>query len=543
MSYTTVTNTYYSSTTVYIPGNSYNVNFEIRGARGGDGKPYAGVYGARGNGRIGNFTFKSNFVARSLSLTIGGIGANGSTPGGGGGGGGIRSGGTGGSGAYSYSYRCDYGSVCGPCSQVCCGYGCSNSAPCSGGYQPGNGCAEGGLRWFCPATCYATVNTGGGGGGGGSTGISGLAIAGGGGGGGGGAGGGNASSAGGWSGSVGANYSGSNGSNRGYNGGTGGGGGGVGYQAGAQGGGGSGYDSSQLTLNSDGTWSSTPYITISYYALTPQIQSFSAPDLNSGNGIPQYTSTISYTVLDCDYYTLTGPGLNINSSGQFGATSGNANVTLGQSTAGSNSPVSQSYTLTAYAGNLSTSQTITIDARNDNTPTTNWTTTFSNLNPVTQIDLTLGTLAGVDMPCICSTSASGAIMVVGSSTGSPILASNGETVKLRITTLPYNTDISGVSGVYGKTNTLVVPVTIGSNTFNVNVITKAPVIQETFDFGDVNNQYPYEDIDLVEATVNPYIQTGQILVDNVDIPVEVKSDDPSTQVNINGSGWKDVRSI
>ena len=76
------------------------------------------------------------------------------------GGGGGGQGGTGGGGYYGTYYL----SVCGPCSEVCCGYECSDDPPCSGGYQPGNGCAEGGLRWFCPYNVYTSGGAGGSGG-------------------------------------------------------------------------------------------------------------------------------------------------------------------------------------------------------------------------------------------------------------------------------------------------------------------------------------------------------------------------------------------
>lgn len=82
-----------------------------------------------------------------------------------GGGGGGR-GGTGGQGSYSYtySYSCSYtydctyaASIC-TC-PVCCGYSCTNTEPCPGGYinAPNNGCAEGGWRWLSPATCTGTT--------------------------------------------------------------------------------------------------------------------------------------------------------------------------------------------------------------------------------------------------------------------------------------------------------------------------------------------------------------------------------------------------
>jgi len=125
-------------------------------------------------------------VNQGSILGAGGVGDTGSGPGDGGnailagasnifidnrgtinaGGGGGGRGGTGGQGSYSYtySYSCSYtydctypASIC-TC-PVCCGYSCTNTQPCPGGYTnaPNNGCAEGGYRWFCPATCTGTT--------------------------------------------------------------------------------------------------------------------------------------------------------------------------------------------------------------------------------------------------------------------------------------------------------------------------------------------------------------------------------------------------
>ena len=85
-----------------------------------------------------------------------------------GGGGGGR-GGTGGQGSFTTTYDCSYAASICTC-PVCCGYPCTNSAPCSGGYVSGSGCAEGGNRWVCPRTCSTTNYTSGGAGGNGGRG-------------------------------------------------------------------------------------------------------------------------------------------------------------------------------------------------------------------------------------------------------------------------------------------------------------------------------------------------------------------------------------
>lgn len=75
-------------------------------------------------------------------------------------------GGKGGTGGQGYTTSTGYNAYPLCTCPTCCGKPCSNSAPCSGGTTLGNGCAEGGLRWFCPYTSYTYYNGGTGGNGG-----------------------------------------------------------------------------------------------------------------------------------------------------------------------------------------------------------------------------------------------------------------------------------------------------------------------------------------------------------------------------------------
>ncbi|MFZ9728644.1 MAG: hypothetical protein ACO3CD_06480, partial [Candidatus Nanopelagicaceae bacterium] len=180
---------------------------------------------------------------------------------------------------------------------------------------------------------------------------------------------------------------------------------------------------------------------------------------------------------------------------------------------------------------------------NDNISSNSWTTSFNNLEPSTQVTLTLGTLAGVDMPTLISTSGEGNFVGNSGSYSGSRYFNNGNTVQLRTTTLPFNTDVSGETGIYGKTNTKTVTITTPSGSFNVNVITRAPRISEVFDYANNVNKYPYEDIDLITNTPTLYLTTGQVDVDDVEIDVEMKVSDPNAEVSINGGTWQNVRSI
>ena len=189
--------------------------------------------------------------------------------------------------------------------------------------------------------------------------------------------------------------------------------------------------------------------------------------------------------------------------------------------------------------------TKTAKVKNDNTPSNSWTTSFTNLEPSTQVAVVIGTLAGVDMPCTISTSGSGNAVGLGGSFSGSRNFNNGESVQLRTTTMPFNTSLSGVgsNATFGNTNSKTVTVTTPGGSFNVTFTTKAPRIKEDFDYADNVGNYPYEDIDLITNSPSQYATTAQIDADDIEIAMEIKVDKADAQVNINGGGWQNVRSI
>jgi len=556
MSTTNVSNTYTSNQNqITIPDNTSNVTVTVRGARGGNGGNYSGI-GFYGKGRTGSFTFINNFVQRNLKLVVGGVGSDGSSPGGGNGGTStVAIGGTGGSGSYTYSYDCSYPSIC-TC-PTCCGKPCSNSAPCSGGYVSGSGCAEGGNRWICPQTCFATVNTGGGGGGGGASAVinnstsTNLIVAGGGGGGGGGAGLGNGSDGGSWSTTVTPVSSGSNGSNRGSNGGTGGGGGGVGgTSAAAFAGGSSGYNSSVLTLNSSTVWETAPEINISYVSYTPVINSFyytPDPQTSGINGNPTDQVTLGWSTSDVSSVSINQGVGTVNTSGSVLVSTGL------QSTAGTTSPATKSYTLTACAGSTCVNSTITVAVYNDNTPNTitipTTTTSGASLNNLaadTVYQILIGPVTGIDMITAvnCSQSAGLDATLNGTSFSAIQYISNNQSVYLRFTSQPFNSDPAGL------TNSRTYNFTIGTYSGSFTAITRAPDVNETFDFGDSNTNFPYPEIDQSVISPTQYLTSPTtVVIDDTEIPVEIKTNQSDSQIRIKPLGaqtfgsWQSTRSI
>lgn len=211
-----------------------------------------------------------------------------------------------------------------------------------------------------------------------------------------------------------------------------------------------------------------------------------------------------------------------------------------QSNGDNNSPAEKDYTLTATGPGGSVTKTKTAKVKNDNIPSNGWNTSFINLEPGVIETLDLGTLSGVDMPTTISTTGQGNFIGLNGSFAGTKNFTNGQTVQLRTTTLPFNTNISGGSG---QTNTKTVTVTTPSGSFNVTVTTRAPIVNETFDYNNNLNKFPFEDIDLVTNSPIEYVTSAQQNMDDIEIPVEIKLSNPDAQVSINNQTWQYVREI
>jgi len=281
-----------------------------------------------------------------------------------------------------------------------------------------------------------------------------------------------------------------------------------------------------------------PPPTVSSFYATPNPQ-------NSSSGIPQYSTTLVYAASGVDITSAqivsnAGETWNVGSSGTLNITN------LAQSNGDGTTPQQRTYSFRACnGGGCSPYSNVTVSARNDNTPSNGWTTSFTNLDPNTQVTLSIGTLSGVDMPTTISTTGAGNFVGnAGSFTGSKNF-SNGQVVQIRTTTLPYNTSMSGVgeNDQFGNTNSKDVPITTPSGTFNVTFTTKAPVVNENFNMGDNTNKYPYTDIDLIANSPQEFILTSQIDADDIESPQEIKMDQPDAQVSINNGAWQNVREI
>lgn len=458
--------------TAIIPSNSITVRLTIRGASGGTGGSDSNGSGGGGaEGRYGAFSLP-DYVSRTLGIYPGDAGQNGpgcfgrGTPRAGGnisgGAGGSASGcsGSGGGGGSASGITC---STIGNDWLIVAGGGAGGGG---GSWNRGGSGGSGAGEW---GATTGGIGVGGGSDGGGST----CGDGGGGGGGGGGAGGGN----------------GGGGGCDNVNGGTGG------------GGGGSQYRSNLTTLLASEGHRGNGYITLSYTELIPEITEFTiSPDPQDSNtGIPSDTVTITWSVIDATSVSITDIGTNLPFSG-----SRTINTGL-QSVAGSNSPATKVYTLTACAGPECRSSTVTAQVFNDNTPNTFKIPDQLNKEPQDILTITTQQITGIDMPTFVVCGPGVTVETDGGGFGTQRIITNGQRITLRVETNPFNTDENGL--VSDKN----VYVTIGTVTFPFLVQTRPPVVLELFDFGDNQFTIPYPKIDTTDQIPKPYIGSPTIV--------------------------------
>jgi len=515
-----------------VPGNAINVEFRAAGARGGVGGGDAGASGG-GRGRGATcFMRGPSFTPRSYLIRVGQQGFNGvgCVAGSGGGAGGFG-GGSGGRGG--------------------------NAAPngCSGG-----GAGGGGATYIFDQTngVYVCVVGGGGGGGGaswnrsgftGQNGIAGVAgtptpgnggqgqAQGGDGAGGGGGGGGNPGGGGGFFGID---------NNRG---GGGGGGGSTVYRTNF------GYTLNGSANNHNGEG----YVEVYYDLVNPSIDSFTVnpTEAFSLGGDPTTSVLLTWSTSFTDAVSIQNITTGVNYTG-LGA-SGNLTVPIGNSVAGSNSPRTETWRLTAsLSGASNSTQDVSTSIKNDNNPSsiTTASTALGNvpileLNPEQTYTVVIS-WTGTDMPVKCSVGTGGLdISENASSFGSNRTIQNGQFfLYYRFQSLPFDTSLvsSGTNAqglALGQYNSKTCQVVIGTDIHTFTVRTRRPVIEELFNYaGDVDG-YPFPDIDIVdpEPNLQQYVSTGSEVMDDIEIDAEIKTDNPDVQVRINGGTYQNMRQI
>lgn len=272
----------------------------------------------------------------------------------------------------------------------------------------------------------------------------------------------------------------------------------------------------------------------------PKITSYSVGNNYNTDGNPDSKVTISWNTQYADSVSISGGVGSVNASG-----SKNVNTGL-QSNGCGTSPKEKDYTITASGPGGTVTKTKTAKVKNDNQPKNGqFTKSFTNLEPSTQVVVNLGTVQCVDMPTTITCSGSGnAVGRNGSFSGS-INFNNNETLQLRTTTKPFNTSMSGVgsNATFGNTNSKTVTVTTPSGSFDVTFTTKAPRIKEDFDYANNVGNYPYEDIDLISNNPNEHATTAKITANDIEIAQEIRVSNGNAQVRINNGSWQNARSI
>lgn len=159
-----------------------------------------------------------------------------------------------------------------------------------------------------------------------------------------------------------------------------------------------------------------------------------------------------------------------------------------QSIVGTNSPASKIYTLTAYGNAPSDIETATVEVLvfNDRTPDNIDIPNFYNREPNEIITYNLPAISGIDVPI--SVSGDDNVLVSTSTSSSftkSITVNNNNVVTLRFRAPDFNQDPDTLD------NTVEYYVDIGTIRKYFNVTTRAPIDNEIFDFGDVQNSVPY----------------------------------------------------
>jgi hypothetical protein len=283
-----------------------------------------------------------------------------------------------------------------------------------------------------------------------------------------------------------------------------------------------------------------PRVNISSFSASPN------PQTSGSNGIPNYDTTLSWN-------TANSTSVSINQGIGSVSLNGSRTVTnLPQSTVGSNSPATRTYTLTAtgFLGNTQT-RTLTVEVYNDNTPRNFSVPNQNNVEPNSLIEIFVGQIQDIDM--ITAVTGGPGVQVSTNSTSwaSTIFIANGNSLYVRATSLGFNTDPNGLA------NSTTFYVDVGPLRRFFTITTRAPIVQEIFNIANYNNKVPFPDIDTIESgpehPAQQFIETATLTIDDVELSnpngVEIKTNNPNVQVRKRRLGqtsftsWKDLRSI
>jgi len=305
---------------------------------------------------------------------------------------------------------------------------------------------------------------------------------------------------------------------------------------------------------------------IAIVAIPPTIDVFSASPnpITSSNGVPSSSTIISWSYTSEDgsgnsvatTFTIQSGVTSYSVSGSSGTLVVND---VGQSEAGVTSPRTRDYTMTVTNAAGTASQTITVSALNDNTPTSitpgttaspgtlNITSLEPNVVYYTRVDFT-----GVDMNTFANGSAGVRVSADAITWDTNVLIPTTQSFfYVEYTSPPFNSDRtpSGqnqAGQTLGQTNTQTINFSFGTQSSSFNVTTRAPILEETFNFDGLPlspDAYPNPDIDTTFNPSDAYIITNTANMNDIEVSSEIKTDNPDVQVSINTGGFQDMREI
>ena len=305
-------------------------------------------------------------------------------------------------------------------------------------------------------------------------------------------------------------------------------------------------------------------------ATPPVIDEFSATPnpQDSAAGFPLSTTTIAWRVTsEYDvtvelYEDSVAPG---NLIGTFNTLAGDVpDVDTGlQSDFAVNSPAQRTYILVVTNIGGTVTSNLVVNVFNDNTPDDYFVPSLTDVEPNTLYSIkplsvsTGSTVDGLDMNYFYSGGPGTEISNDGGATwttGSLLcIVGLEDGLRVRVTSEPFNPNFPG------QTNTSPnYSVTIGTLTRTFNITTRAPDDEETFNIPNFDDYVPFPDIDTIididpsrPNQSTPYIETtpAPLDIDDIEIDVPIRTDNPDVQVRIKKSGstlfgpWQDITEI
>jgi hypothetical protein len=280
-------------------------------------------------------------------------------------------------------------------------------------------------------------------------------------------------------------------------------------------------------------------VSINVFTVSPN------PQTSGADGNPDYDVTLNWN-------TTAAVSVSINQGIGGVAGSGGVLVNTGlQSVAGSNSPATKTYTLTAVGGGGDTQTAqVTAVVYNDNDPGPFTIPNQTNLEPNTAYSVFVRTVSSsvIDMITNVSGTNGATVSTNNSSWSSNISISPGDSVYVRFFSVAFNQDPNGL------TNSRTYGVNIGPRSANFTATTRAPDVNETFNYSDKSDNLPYPDIDTIASpSPSQYITTNTLTVDDIELQnpsgVEIKTNNGNAEIRVKVSGsstwgsWTNTRSI